>query len=141
MSLTELEFYKCKLCKEAELVAGKYCIGCSKKVKQSEKNSGYLNTKSKSPGYPFIVQDECSTYGTQTFTGASAGTDAGSLTVGTTTDFPLWTNFTAAGNATNTLDTSAFSTVSSGSAMDLGFGSAFQIGQGVLPSKRKKTRH
>jgi len=146
MSLTELEFYKCKLCKEVDLVAGKYCIVCAKKdkvdkalkTKKSFSERNGLNTNRKSPGYPFIDVTLTPDYGYQDFT----GTRAGSCTIGTTAvDQPIWTNFTAAGNATNTLDTSTFATVSSGSAMDLGFGSAFQIGQNTVSSKRKKTRH
>jgi len=139
MSSQELKFYKCKLCEEADLIAGKYCIVCAKK-NMAEKA---LNTKGKSPGYPFIDPSLSPNY-EQEFTGTFAGTNAGDLTVGTTTvDQPIWTNFTAAGNATN-IDTSAFGsalTVSSGSVMDLGFGTNIGYRQNPVHRQRKKNRH
>jgi len=137
MSSQELKFYKCKLCEEADLIAGNYCIECAKK-NMAEKA---LNTKSKSPGYPFIDATLTSDYGYQD----STGTSAGSCTLGTTTvDQPIWTNFTASGNATNIAQDIASGTVTavpSGSAMDLGFGTAFQIGQDRFSRQRKKTKH
>jgi len=130
MSLQELKFYKCKRCKEVDLVAGKYCIDCSKKEKLLDTA---LNTKGKTIGHPFIQRDECSNIddlqGTRTDTTASS------------TDFPIWTNFTSAGNATNTLDTSTFATVSGGTVMDFGALPSLYYGQDRFSRQRKKTKH
>jgi len=131
MSLTELEFYKCKLC-DIKLIAGKYCIGCAKKDKVDKA----LNTKSKSPGYPFIDATLTSDYGYQDFTGTSTGTCVGTTTV----DQPIWTNFTVAGNATN-IDLGTTAAFTSGSVMDLGFGTRPGYRQNSVQSKRKKNRH
>jgi len=137
MSLQELKFYKCKLC-EYELVAGKYCIDCAKTRSDKIKFKKALNTKQKSPGYPFIDPSLSPNY-EQEFTGTFAGTSAGCTTVATT-DFPIWTNFTAAGNATN-IDLGTSATVPSGSVMDISFSPITQIGQDMLSSRKQKARH
>ena len=137
MSSQELKFYKCKLCEEADLIAGNYCIDCAKK-NMAEKA---LNTKGKSPGYPFIGPSVTPDY-EQEFIGSfgtSAGTETGSITLGST-DQPIWTNFTSAGNATN-IDLGTSATVPSGSAMDFGFGTNIADTKNTLSSKRKISRH
>jgi len=142
MSLQELKFYKCKLC-EVELVAGKYCIGCSKKNKEdkrliSERNA--LNTKSKSPGYPFIDPSVRPDY-EQEFTGTFAGTsNTIPINGASTTGDPFLTTFTSAGNATN-IDVGTSATLSSSSAMDLGLGTVAQFRQNPIHRKRQKNRH
>jgi len=147
MSQQELEFYKCKLC-DYQLLAGKYCIDCAKKkVKDVEdKIRKGLNTNPGVIGYPFIQQDECLTYDTGTAT--TVGTRANTIptTGGSATGYPIWTNFTAGGNATN-VDFGAATTagqpitVSNSSAMDLGFGTSFSFGQKHISKKRKISRH
>ena len=139
MSLQELKFYKCKHCLKAELIAGKYCVDCAKIRADGAKA---LNMKDKTIGYPYINPNVTPDH-EQEFTG-SFGTSAGTCSIGTTTvDLPVWTSFTSAGNATN-IDTSAFGsalTVSSGTVMDLGFGTNIADTKNSLSGQRKTSRH
>jgi len=131
MSLEELEFYKCKLC-SVKLLAGKYCIDCSKKSKADKIINPHLNTKRQSPGYPFIQPTFDREYNGDFITDTTTDTTAG------TTGIPIWTNFTTAGNAIT--DSGAAVTVGTCTTMDFNFGTASQIGQDMLSSRRKKSR-
>jgi len=131
MSLEELEFYECKDC-SVKLLAGKYCIDCSKKkdkIKKLKKNKP-LNTKDKIVGIPFIGAGDVLTYDTEV--------DIGDYTASTGT-VPLWDNFTTAGNATTA--TGTFTTVSSCSPMDFSAFTFAEVGQNKVSGRRKTSRH
>jgi len=129
MSLEELEFYKCKLC-SVKLLAGKYCIDCSKKSKADKIIEPHLNTKRQSPGYPFIQPTFDREYNGDFITDTTTDTTAG--------DIP-WTTFTSSGNATTNAGTSF--TVGTCSPLDFNFGTSAQIGPLNIQGRRKISRY